>query len=50
LVEAAPVAGALRFKLVHGDHAAKAERTRHKPPPRRKIEPNKNRSGQRGRH
>ena len=49
LVEAAPVAGALRFKLVHNDHGAKAERTRHKPPPQRKIERNKKRSGQRGR-
>jgi ribonuclease R len=49
LVEAAPVAGALRFKLVHGDHAAKTERTRHQPPPQRKIERNKKRSGQRGR-
>jgi ribonuclease R len=49
LVEAAPVAGALRFKLVHGDHAAKTERTRHQPPPQHKIERNKKRSGQRGR-
>ena len=49
LVEAAPVAGALRFKLVHNDHGAKAERARHKPPPQRKIERNKKRSGERGR-
>jgi ribonuclease R len=48
LVEAAPVAGALRFKLVHGDHAAKAERTRHQPPPHRKIAGRSKRSGQRG--
>jgi ribonuclease R len=49
LVEAAPVAGALRFRLVHGDHAASAERTRHKRPPQRKIKhSSKKRSGQRG--
>jgi ribonuclease R len=50
LVEAAPVAGALRFRLLHTDHAATAERTRHKPPPQRKIERrSKKPSGQRGR-
>ncbi len=37
LVEAAPVAGALRFRLLHGAHADKAERTRHKSKGQRKI-------------
>jgi ribonuclease R len=53
LVEAAPVAGALRFKLVHGEHAgkaSKAERTRHQPPPQRKIAGRSKRSGQRGKN
>jgi ribonuclease R len=36
LVEAAPVAGALRFKLVGHDRAA-AQRTGHKPPTRPKF-------------
>src|SRR3984957_7659449 len=49
LVEAAPVAGALRFKLVHSDHAGKAERTRHQPPPERKIARRPKGSGRRGR-
>jgi ribonuclease R len=38
LVEAAPVAGALRFRLAHTD---RAERTRHKPKEQRKIAPGK---------
>jgi ribonuclease R len=50
LVEAAPVAGALRFRLVHGDHAATAEQTRHSPPRGRKIKGRANRSERRGRH
>ncbi len=50
LVEAAPVAGALRFRLVHTDHAAGAERTRHKPPRERKIVRRSKRSGHRGRN
>ena len=37
LVEAAPVAGALRFRLLHAAHADRAERTRHKPKEQRKI-------------
>jgi ribonuclease R len=49
LVEAAPVAGALRFTLAHGDHAAKRERTRHPTSPKSKIEGRRKRSGQRGR-
>jgi ribonuclease R len=48
LVEAAPVAGALRFRLLHSDHAGKAERTRHQPPPQRKIAGRPKGSGQRG--
>src|SRR6516225_6822453 len=42
LVEAAPVAGALRFRLLHAGHAGHAERTertRHKPKEQRKIAP-----------
>jgi ribonuclease R len=49
LVEAAPVAGALRFRLLHSDHAPKSERTRHQPPPQRKIASRSKGSGQRGR-
>jgi ribonuclease R len=49
LVEAAPVAGALRFRLLHAGHAAGAEPTRHKPPRQRKIARRSNRSGYRGR-
>ena len=49
LVEAVPVAGALRFTLAHGDHAAKRERTRHPTSPKSKIEGRRKRSGQRGR-
>jgi len=37
LVEAAPVAGALRFKLVHDAHAAAQRRTGHKPPRQGKV-------------
>jgi ribonuclease R len=49
LVEAAPVAGALRFRLLHAAHADKAERTRHKPKEQRKIAPGgKRSSGKRG--
>jgi len=47
LVEAAPVAGALRFRLAHGGHADRAERTRHKPKEQRKIAPGKKPSKQR---
>ena len=39
LVEAAPVAGALRFRLLHAAHADRAERTRHKPKEQRTIAP-----------
>jgi ribonuclease R len=48
LVEAAPVAGALRFKLVRQAHAA-AERGRHKPPRQRKVGQRTERRGHRGR-
>jgi ribonuclease R len=44
LVEAAPVAGALRFRLVHAAHADRAERTRHKLKEQRKIVPGGKRS------
>src|SRR5208282_5056907 len=37
LVEAAPVAGALRFKLVRDDHAAAARGTRHRPRRQRPV-------------
>ncbi len=48
LVEAAPVAGALRFRLAHAGHAERAERTRHKPKEQRKIVPGgKSSSGKR---
>jgi ribonuclease R len=39
LVEAAPVAGALRFRLLHAARADRTERTRHKPKEQRKIAP-----------
>jgi ribonuclease R len=39
LVEAAPVAGALRFRLVQAGHSERAEPTRHKLKGRRKIAP-----------
>jgi ribonuclease R len=49
LVEAAPVAGALRFRLLHAGHADRAERTRHKPKEQRKIaQGGKRSSGHRG--
>src|SRR4029077_7003646 len=54
LVEAAPVAGALRFRLLHAAHADRAERTRQKPKEQRKLAPGGKRSsghrksGQRG--
>jgi ribonuclease R len=49
LVEAAPVAGALRFRLLHAAHADQAERTRHKPKEQRKIASGgKRSSGKRG--
>ena len=44
LVEAAPVAGALRFRLLHAAHADRAERTRHKLKEQRKIVPGGKRS------
>ena len=44
LVEAAPVAGALRFRLVHAAHADRAGRTRHKLKEQRKIVPGGKRS------
>jgi ribonuclease R len=47
LVEAAPVAGALRFKLLREDHAA-APRIRHKPRPERTGARRRERRGQRG--
>jgi ribonuclease R len=50
LVEAAPVAGALRFKLLHDDHATGAQRTRHKPRHERKIPHKQKRSAKRGKH
>jgi ribonuclease R len=49
LVEAAPVAGALRFRLLHAGHADQAVRTRHKPKEQRKIaQGGKRSSGHRG--
>jgi ribonuclease R len=50
LVEAAPVAGALRFRLLHADHAPGTERTRHKAPRQHKLARQSNRSGHRGRN
>ena len=49
LVEAAPVAGALRFKLVRTARSA-AERTGHRPQHQRKVGRQKERRGYRGRH
>ncbi len=49
LVEAAPVAGALRFKLVRAARSA-AERTGHRPQHQRKVGRQKERRGYRGRH
>jgi len=48
LVEAAPVAGALRFKLVRQAHAAVGQRAGHKPPQQRKSARRPNRAGHRG--
>jgi ribonuclease R len=47
LVEAAPVAGALRFRLVREPHAARRE-AGHKPPQQRKIRRRTERRGHRG--
>ncbi len=49
LVEAAPVAGALRFKLARAARAA-GERAGHRPPHQRKAGRQKERRGNRGRH
>ena len=49
LVEAAPVAGALRFKLVRAARSP-AERTGHRPQHQRKVGRQKERRGHRGRH
>ena len=49
LVEAAPVAGALRFKLVRTARSA-VERTGHRPQHQRKVGRQKERRGYRGRH
>ena len=49
LVEAAPVAGALRFKLVRAARSP-AERTGHRPQHQRKVGRQKERRGYRGRH
>ena len=49
LVEAAPVAGALRFKLVREAHAA-SERGRHRPQQQRKLARRTERRGHRGRN
>ncbi|MGB7101989.1 MAG: ribonuclease R [Xanthobacteraceae bacterium] len=49
LVEAAPVAGALRFKLAHAARSP-AERTGHRPQHQRKVGRQKERRGYRGRH
>ena len=48
LVEAAPVAGALRFKLVHEARAGRPRHTGHKPPRQGKIAPSSKRRGRRG--
>jgi ribonuclease R len=48
LVEAAPVAGALRFRLVHAKHADGPARPGHRPPRQRKIDRRSKRSGRRG--
>ena len=50
LVEAAPVAGALRFRLLQAEHAPGTRRSRHKAPPQRKLSHKANRSGHRGRN
>jgi ribonuclease R len=48
LVEAAPVAGALRFKLVREEHAAASRSTRHKPRRRRAAARRTEHHGHRG--
>ena len=48
LVEAAPVAGALRFKLLRDDHAAAARGTRHRPRRQRSVARRAERHGHRG--
>jgi ribonuclease R len=48
LVEAAPVAGALRFKLLRDDHAAAGHATRHRPRRQRSVARRAERQGRRG--
>src|SRR5208282_2548256 len=48
LVEAAPVAGALRFKLLREDHAAASRGTRHRPRRQRTVAQRTERRGHRG--
>ncbi len=48
LVEAAPVAGALRFKLLRDDHAAAGHATRHRPRRQRSVARRTERHGRRG--
>jgi len=48
LVEAAPVAGALRFKLLRDDHAATGRGTRHRPQRQRAVARRTERHGRRG--
>ena len=48
LVEAAPVAGALRFKLLREDHAATPRGTKHKPRRQRAVAGRTERRGHRG--
>jgi ribonuclease R len=50
LIEAAPVAGALRFRLLQAEHAPGAKRGRQKAPPQRKLSHKATRSGHRGRN
>jgi ribonuclease R len=50
LVEAAPVAGALRFRLLHTERAHGTERTRNQAPRQRKLSRQTGRSGHRGKH
>jgi len=48
LVEAAPVAGALRFRLLRDDHAAAGRGTRHRPRRQRSVARRAERRGHRG--
>jgi len=48
LVETAPVAGALRFRLLPSPHAQGTERPRHPAPRQRKIAPQHKRGSRRG--